>query len=92
MPGSRPVGPMRSWPKWRVNAWLPEASGRPRHARAVAQRITAYRGGVQERLPVAEHARVEAQAPKRRPAGAALPINSPTRHGHTPLQSGDGGT
>ncbi len=39
-----------------------EASGRPRDARAVAQRITAYRDGVQERLRAAELARVEAQA------------------------------
>jgi len=38
------------------------ASERPRDARAVAQRITAYREGVQERLRAAELARVEAQA------------------------------
>ena len=38
------------------------ASDRPRDARAVAQRITAYRAGVQERLRVAELARVDAQA------------------------------
>ena len=36
--------------------------GRPRDARAVARRITAYRAGVQERLRAAELARVEAQA------------------------------
>jgi serine/threonine-protein kinase len=39
-----------------------DASGRPRDARAVAQRVTAYRAGVQERLRSSELARVEAQA------------------------------
>ena len=38
------------------------ASSRPRDARAVAMRVTAYRAGVQERLRAAELARVEAQA------------------------------
>ena len=39
-----------------------EPSGRPRDARDMAPRITAYRAGVQERLRAAELARVEAQA------------------------------
>jgi serine/threonine-protein kinase len=39
-----------------------EASGRPRDGRALAQRISAYRAGVQERLRAADLARVEAQA------------------------------
>ncbi len=39
-----------------------EPSGRPRDARDMARRITAYRAGVQERLRAAELARVEAQA------------------------------
>ena len=38
------------------------ASERPRDAGAVAQRVSAYRAGVQERLRAAELARVEAQA------------------------------
>ncbi len=38
------------------------AADRPRDARAVTERVTAYRVGVQERLRAAELARVEAQA------------------------------
>ena len=62
-PGSTPAGPTPSWSRWPRTAW--HAS--PRTARAtpgaVAERVTAYLAGVQEKLRRAELERVEERAP-----------------------------
>ncbi len=51
-----------------------EPEDRPRNAGAVAERLTAYLAGVQERLRTAELARVEAQrGPRKRPSGGPWP-------------------
>ena len=56
-----PAGPNSSWLLWPRPAWRPRWSDGRERGR-VAERVTSYLAGVQERLRSAELARVEAQA------------------------------
>ena len=60
--GWRAAGPTRScWP-WPATAWPPEAKDRPADAGVVAERLTGYLAGVQERLREAELSRAAESA------------------------------